>query len=140
MSTAPGRRSRCTSGCPRACRWREPVETITRLKAEINRELGGARVFAHVEPSALDPQPARDVTDEEPEVTVAAAGAVRSVAGTGAEIHVYRQGDRLLVVTSVHAERSLTVRAAHLLASRVEDAVRERLAGVDEVIVEVTGT
>ncbi len=115
-------------------------ETITRLKAEINRELGGARVFAHVEPSALDPQPARDVTDEEPEVTVAAAGAVRSVAGTGGEIHVYRQGDRLLVVTSVHAERSLTVRAAHLLASRVEDAVRERLAGVDEVIVEVTGT
>ena len=114
--------------------------TISRLKEEIGRELGGARVFAHVEPSALDPQPARDVTEAEPEVTVAAAGAVRSVAGTGAELHVYRQGDRLLVVTSVHADRSLSVRAAHLLASRVEDAVRERLDAVDDVIVEVQST
>jgi len=112
-------------------------ETVDRLKAEIGRELGGARVFAHVEPSALDAQPARDVTDEEPELTVAAAGAVRAVAGSGAELHVYRQGGRLLVVTSVHADRALTVRAAHVLASRVEDAVRDRLADVDDVIVEV---
>ena len=76
----------------------------------------------------LDPQPARDVTDEEPELTSRPREAVRSVAGTDAELHVYRQGTRLLVVTSVHADRALTVRAAHVLASRVEDAVRERLS------------
>jgi divalent metal cation (Fe/Co/Zn/Cd) transporter len=51
---------------------------------------------------------------------------------------VYRQGRRLLVVTSLAADGNLSVRDAHALASRVEDVVRETLDGVDDVIVEVT--
>ena len=50
---------------------------------------------------------------------------------------VYRQGERLLVVTSLHADPSQSVREAHNLASRVEDAVRDALDSVDDVIVEV---
>ena len=63
--------------------------------------------------------------------------AVRSVAGDGAEVVVYRQAERLLVVTSVHGAPSMTVRDSHELASRIEDVVRERLDHVDDVIVEV---
>jgi len=41
-------------------------------------------------------------------------------------------------VTSLRAEGELTVREAHMLASRVEDAVRDALDAVDDVIVEVS--
>jgi cation diffusion facilitator family transporter len=116
---------------------RDAGAIIAQLKREIDRELGIARVYAHVEPSVPDAQPARDVSREEPELWRRAAAAVRAVAGGGPEVVVYRQGERLLVVTSLAADPALTVREAHALASEVEDAVRERLDGVDDVIVEV---
>lgn len=115
----------------------EAGEVVARLKQEIRSEIGVARVFAHVEPSLPDAQPATEVTDVEPEVLEAAAQAVRSVAGEGAEVHVYRQAERLLVVTSVPGNPDTTVRESHILASRIEDAVRDRLDHVDDVIVEV---
>jgi divalent metal cation (Fe/Co/Zn/Cd) transporter len=62
---------------------------------------------------------------------------VRSVAGDADELVVYRQGSRLLVVTSIKANPSLSVGEAHTLASRVEDAVRDAIASVDDVIVEI---
>jgi cation diffusion facilitator family transporter len=115
----------------------EAGAVVMRLKQEIRREIGVARVFAHVEPSLPDAQPAQEVTSVEPDVLRIAADAVRSVAGDGAEVVVYRQAQRLLVVTSVHGAPSMTVRDSHELASRIEDVVRERLDHVDDVIVEV---
>jgi divalent metal cation (Fe/Co/Zn/Cd) transporter len=41
------------------------------------------------------------------------------------------------VVTSLTADPGLSVRDGHALASRVEDAVRDELDAVDDVIVEV---
>jgi cation diffusion facilitator family transporter len=123
---------------PEAATLREAGAIVERLKREIARELGFARVYAHVEPSAPDAQPARDVSREEPERWQRAADAVREVAGGGPEVVLYRQGRRLLVVTSLAADPGLTVREAHALASEVEDTVRDRLADVDDVIVEVT--
>ena len=116
---------------------RQAADAIERLKREILAEVGIARVYAHVEPSAPDAQPARDVSDTEPELRDRAAAAVRSVAGTAGEVVVYRQGRRLLVVPSLTADPATTVREGHALASRVEDAVREELTAVDDVIVEV---
>jgi cation diffusion facilitator family transporter len=117
---------------------RRAAEAVERLKREILAEVGIARVFAHVEPLAPDAQPARDVSAAEPDVRARAQAAVRSVAGTSGEVVIYRQGQRLLVVTSLHADPTTSVRDAHALASRVEDAVRAVLADVDDVIVEVT--
>ena len=77
---------------------------MSELKQEIRREIGVARVFAHVEPSLPDAQPARRSPASSRRL-IAAARAVRSVAGDGAEVVVYRQAERLLVVTSVHAAR-----------------------------------
>jgi cation diffusion facilitator family transporter len=116
---------------------RQAADAIERLKREILAEVGIARVYAHVEPSAPDAQPARDVSDTEPELRDRAAAAVRAVAGTAGEVVVYRQGRRLLVVTSLTADPGTTVRDGHALASRVEDAVRAELSAVDDVIVEV---
>ena len=59
------------------------------------------------------------------------------MAGEPEDVVVYRQGSRLHDVTSVRADPSLSVGAAHTLASRVEDAVRDAIASVDDVIVEV---
>jgi cation diffusion facilitator family transporter len=112
-------------------------EVVARLKDEIRREFGVARVYVHVEPFAPEAQPARDVSRREPALQLAAAAAVRSVAGLRSEVVVYRQGDRVLVVTSVGAAAAVSVREAHTLASRVEDAVRAALPDVDDVIVEV---
>ena len=117
---------------------RDAARTVERLKSEIRAEFGLARVYAHVEPSALGAQPARDIGREHPEIVETAARAVRSVAGADAEVVVYQQGDRLLVVTSVPDEPARTVRESHALASRIEDAVRDELSSVDDVIVEVS--
>jgi cation diffusion facilitator family transporter len=116
---------------------RQAAAAVERLKREILAEVGIARVYAHVEPSTPDAQPARDVSDTEPDLRDRAAAAVASVAGTTGEVVVYRQGRRLLVVTSLTADPGLTVRDGHALASRVEDAVRAELEAVDDVIVEV---
>lgn len=123
---------------PQDASLRAAAAAVEQLKREILAEVGIARVYAHVEPSAPDAQPARDVSAAEPEVQSRARAAVRSVAGTAGEVVIYRQGRRLLVVTSLHADPGTSVREAHALASRVEDAVREVLADVDDVIVEVT--
>ena len=118
---------------------REAARTVEQLKREIRSEFGVARVYAHVEPSALGAQPARDIGVEQPQLVRAASEAVTRVAGgQGAEVVVYRQGERLLVVTSLRAEPGRSVRDAHVLASRVEDAVRDALDSVDDVIVEVS--
>jgi cation diffusion facilitator family transporter len=118
---------------------REAARTVEQLKREIRSEFGVARVYAHVEPSALGAQPARDIGAEQPQLVRAATEAVTRVAGQGAaEVVVYRQGERLLVVTSLRAEPGRSVRDAHVLASRVEDAVRDALDSVDDVIVEVS--
>ena len=116
---------------------RQAAQAVERLKREILAEVGIARVYAHVEPSAPDAQPAHDVSATEPDVRGRAQAAVRSVAGTAGEVVVYRQGGRLLVVTSLPADPGTSVRDAHALASRVEDAVRDALGVVDDVIVEV---
>jgi divalent metal cation (Fe/Co/Zn/Cd) transporter len=116
----------------------EARRTVDELKREIRREIGVVRVYAHVEPSMPDAQPASRLAGDEGDLIAAAREAVRGVAGDRHEVVVYRQGGRLLVVTSVTADPLLSVREAHALASRVEDVVRERLAGVDDVIVEVT--
>jgi divalent metal cation (Fe/Co/Zn/Cd) transporter len=116
---------------------RDAAPVVERLKQEIRSEFGVARVYAHVEPSALGAQPARDVAGEEPDIAATATRVVRALAGEGAEVVVYRQGERLLVVTSLRADPSQSVREAHNLASRVEDAVRDALDSVDDVIVEV---
>jgi len=118
---------------------RDAARTVEQLKREIRSEFGVARVYAHVEPSALGAQPARDIGAEQPQLVRAASEAVTQVAGQGAaEVVVYRQGERLLVVTSLRAEPGRSVREAHVLASRVEDAVRDALDSVDDVIVEVS--
>ncbi len=117
---------------------RQAGQTVTRLKREIRSEFGVARVYAHVEPSALGAQPARDVAAERPELVQKATAAVHAVAGGAAEVVVYQQGQRLLVVTSLRVGDDLTVREAHTVASRVEDAVRDALDAVDDVIVEVS--
>lgn len=116
---------------------RQAAQAVERLKREILAEVGIARVYAHVEPSAPDARPAHDVSATEPDVRGRAEAAVRSVAGTAGEVVVYRQGRRLLVVTSLPGDPGTSVRDAHALASRVEDAVRDALDAVDDVIVEV---
>jgi cation diffusion facilitator family transporter len=123
---------------PQDASLRQAAAAVEQLKHEILAEVGIARVYAHVEPSAPDAQPARDVSAAEPEVRARAQAAVRSVAGTAGEVVLYRQGQRLLVVTSLHADPGTTVRDAHALASRIEDAVRDVLHDVADVIVEVT--
>ena len=66
--TPPGARSRCTCACPRTPPCARRREAVERLKREILAEVGIARVYAHVEPSAPDAQPAHDVSATEPDV------------------------------------------------------------------------
>jgi divalent metal cation (Fe/Co/Zn/Cd) transporter len=116
----------------------DAARIVEQLKDEIRHEFGVARVYAHVEPFAPDAQPARDVSIEEPDLQRQAAAAIRPLVGEDPEVVVYRQGGRLLVVTSARVSDDLSVREAHAIASRIEEAVRAALAQVDDVIVEVS--
>jgi cation diffusion facilitator family transporter len=137
LEDAAGRAVTLHVRLPEDATLRQAAEVIERLKREILAEVGIARVYAHVEPSRPDAQPAHDVSEEEPALRSRAEAAVRAVAGTTGEVVVYRQGRRLLVVTSLESDPGISVRAAHALASRIEDAVRDALDAVDDVIVEV---
>jgi cation diffusion facilitator family transporter len=137
LEDAAGRAVTLHVRLPEDATLRQAAEVIERLKREILAEVGIARVYAHVEPSLPDAQPAHDVSGEEPALRSRAEAAVRAVAGTTGEVVVYRQGRRLLVVTSLESDPGISVRAAHALASRIEDAVRDALDAVDDVIVEV---
>lgn len=110
---------------------------VERLKAEIRREFGPVRVFAHVEPSDPDAQPARDVVAVEPELHSIACEAVRRAGADARELVLYRQDGKLLVVTSVRGPAAASVRDAHQLASRVEDSLRDAIPELQEAIVEV---
>ena len=92
---------------------RSAREVVGRLKEEIRREVGIARIYAHVEPSEPGAQPARDIGAEQPSLHRLAAAAVRSVAGEPEDVVVYRQGSRLLVVTSVRPTLALGRGGAH---------------------------
>jgi cation diffusion facilitator family transporter len=116
---------------------REAEAIVERLRREITAEVGAARVYVHVEPFAPDAQAAADVTASEPALRGRATAAARDAAATDAEVALYRQGDRLLVVTKIAADPGLSVRDGHLLAGRVEEAVRAAIPDVSEVIVEV---
>jgi divalent metal cation (Fe/Co/Zn/Cd) transporter len=110
---------------------------VERLREEITAEVGAARVYVHIEPFAPDAQAARDVSDSEPALRERARDAVREAAGGEPEVALFRQGHQLIVVTALGADPGLSVRDGHLLASRVEDAVRAAIPDVAEVIVEV---
>lgn len=116
------------------------MPVVRRLKAEIVKELGVDRVYVHLEPFAPDPLPALRLDGAGRDLAARATAAVRSVAGGEPEVVVYRQGPRLLVVASIAVDAGITVRDAHTLESRVEDAVRGALDAVDDVIVEVSST
>jgi divalent metal cation (Fe/Co/Zn/Cd) transporter len=113
-------------------------DAVERLRSEIADEYGVSHVYVHVEPFSPEPRPARDVTADEPQLRGLALAAVRRVAGGAQELRLFRQEGRLLVITAVAADPALSVRQGHALASRVEDAVRDALPDVDDVIVEVT--
>jgi divalent metal cation (Fe/Co/Zn/Cd) transporter len=116
---------------------REAEAIVERLRREITAEVGAARVYVHIEPFAPDAQAATDVSESEPELRERARAAVREAAGGEPEVALFRQGVQLLVVTALGADPGLAVREGHVLASRVEDAVRAAIPGVAEVIVEV---
>ena len=112
---------------------------LARLKREIGQEFGVARVYVHVEPFHPDAQPARDVSADEPELTAAAlARRCGSVTGGDPGGGGLPPG-RSPAGRDLGARRPLgmTVSGGHTVASRVEDAVRDALEGVADVIVEV---
>ena len=130
---APRASGRGDDRCRRRCR------SSSGLSRRSDQEFGVARVYAHVEPFAPAPQPARASAADSPESTARRTAAVHAVAGGAAG------GGRLpaggaAAGGDLGAGRvpSMTVREAHMLASRVEDAVRDALDAVDDVIVEVS--
>jgi hypothetical protein len=69
----------------------EARRTVDELKREIRQEIGVVRVYAHVEPSMPDAQPASRLAGDEGDLIAAAREAVRGVAGDRHEVVVYRQ-------------------------------------------------
>jgi cation diffusion facilitator family transporter len=113
-------------------------DTLSRLRAEIAHDLSAGDVHIHLEPFAPEAQEAREVTQIESELAERATRAAEQAAGARCLVELWRQDRRLVAVCALEADPSLTVRAAHLLAGEVEDAVREAAPILADVIVEVS--
>jgi cation diffusion facilitator family transporter len=114
------------------------ADTLARLRAEIAHDLLADDVHIHLEPFAPEAQEARDVTQIESELAARATRAAELAAVAPCLVELWRQDRRLVAVCSLEADPSLTVRAAHVLAGHVEDAVREAVPILADVIVEVS--
>ena len=112
--------------------------TLERLRAEIARDLAVGDVHIHLEPFAPEAQKAREVTAIESERAAAASAAAEEAAGAPCLVELWRQDDRLVAVCALEADPSTSVREAHVLAGLVEDAVREAVPVLADVIVEVS--
>jgi cation diffusion facilitator family transporter len=113
-------------------------DTLARLRTEIARDLSVGDVHIHLEPFAPEAQEAKEVTgDEAPLVALATAAAVRA-AHAPCLVELWRQDSRLVAVCALEADPAISVRAAHVLAGDVEDAVREAVPVLADVIVEVS--
>jgi cation diffusion facilitator family transporter len=113
-------------------------ETITRLRAEISHDLSAGDVHIHLEPFAPEAQEAKEVTAIESELAARATRAAELAASAPCLVELWRQDRRLVAVCALEADPTLTVRAAHVLAGHVEDAVREAVPILADVIVEVS--
>jgi divalent metal cation (Fe/Co/Zn/Cd) transporter len=114
------------------------ADTLSRLRAEIAHDLSAGDVHIHLEPFAPEAQEAREVTQIESELAERATQAAEQAAGAPCLVELWRQDRRLVAVCALEADPSLSVRAAHLLAGDVEDAVREAAPILADVIVEVS--
>jgi cation diffusion facilitator family transporter len=112
--------------------------TLERLRAEIARDLDVGDVHIHLEPFAPEAQNAREVTAMESERAAAASAAAEAAAGAPCLVELWRQDDRLVAVCALETDPTTSVREAHVLAGLVEDAVREALPDLADVIVEVS--
>jgi cation diffusion facilitator family transporter len=113
-------------------------DTLSRLRAEIAHDLDAGDVHIHLEPFAPEAQEAREVTQIEWELAERATRAAERAAAAPCLVELWRQDRRLVAVCALEADPSLSVRAAHLLAGDVEDAVREAVPILADVIVEVS--
>jgi cation diffusion facilitator family transporter len=112
--------------------------TLARLRTEIARDLDAGDVHIHLEPFAPEAQQARDVTADEPARVVAATRAAELAAGAPCLVELWQQDQRLVAVCALEADPSISVREAHVLAGEIEDAVREAVPELADVIVEVS--
>jgi divalent metal cation (Fe/Co/Zn/Cd) transporter len=113
-------------------------DTLARLRTEIARDLSVGDVHIHLEPFAPEAQEAKEVTgDEAALVALATAAAVRA-AHAPCLVELWRQDSRLVAVCALEADPAISIRAAHVLAGDVEDAVREAVPVLADVIVEVS--
>jgi divalent metal cation (Fe/Co/Zn/Cd) transporter len=112
--------------------------TLERLRAEISQDLAAGDVHVHLEPFAPEAQEAHEVTDLEPELVARATAAAMAAANAPCLVELWRQDRRLVAVCALMADPSMSVRAAHVLAGHVEDAVREAIPALADVIVEVS--
>jgi len=113
-------------------------DLLARLRDEIVRESGAGRVWVHLEPLAGEPLRARDVSELERQIHTQARAAARTVV-RGAEVVLYLQAGRLVAVVHAFCARECTVRDAHAIAGRVEDAVRVAVPALADVVVEIDG-
>ena len=114
----------------------EASDVVSRLREEIVREAHAARVWVHLEPFAGDPLRARDVSEPEAQIHAQARAAARTLVAD-AEVVLYQQAGRLVAVVRASFDGESTVREAHGLAGRVEDAVREAVPALADVVVEI---
>jgi len=113
-------------------------ETLARLRVEIAHDLDAGDVHIHLEPFAPEAQDAQEVTQIEAPLVALATAAAERAAGAPCLVELWRQDERLVAVCALEADPALSVRSAHLLAGQVEDAVREAIPVLADVIVEVS--
>ena len=138
LEDAAGRAVTLHVRLPEDATLRQAAEVIERLKREILAEVGNRpRVRPRRAVAARRAAGPRRQRGGARAALAGGGGGARRWRARRARWSSTARGRRLLVVTSLESDPGISVRAAHALASRIEDAVRDALDAVDDVIVEV---
>ncbi|MGQ0535525.1 MAG: cation-efflux pump [Methanobacteriota archaeon] len=119
---------------------REAHEISDRFEAAVMRDVPEVReVTTHLETVHEETEAAVDVTEDEPAAVARIREVVSSVDRVRAvkRLRLDRGHDGLLVLVTCTADPRMLLIDAHALASRVEDAVRAKVADVDRIVVHV---
>jgi cation diffusion facilitator family transporter len=113
-------------------------ETASRIESDLRADMPEiSQVFTHLESRGTGMGDGRDVTSAENELVARIKSLTDEVAGLGSchNVVVWRHASRLSVSLHCHFPEDLSIVEVHDRSSRVEEHLKDRIAGLDRVLV-----
>jgi cation diffusion facilitator family transporter len=113
-------------------------EMASHMEKDLREDMPGiSQVYVHMESRGTGMGDGLDVTFQERELVEKVKGITDEIAGPGRchNVHVRRHGDKRSLSLHCHFEENLSIVQIHNLTTRIEELLKERIPGVERVLV-----